>query len=240
MNLYKKIIEIRKNNNLTQEEFAEKLKVSRQTVSNWENNKCYPDIETLILISENFNISLDNLLKEDKKMIKDIDRKIKWNRKLIYGICFLFIIILISFSVIYLKNNVIMKVEANNIKLEKSIKNLINVPKDYRLISLSTDKINIKELVIGEKIDIYVKYNNKIILNKPFITNATIIKYVDHYGKIAEELEDVSEVLIAISDDAFNALTKVKVLDLEIIIKNNPSDEELKVNSDVLDYIVSI
>ena len=64
---------------MSQEEFAESLNVTRQTVSNWETGKNYPDIETLILISDRFSISLDILLKGDEVMIKDIDNKIKKN-----------------------------------------------------------------------------------------------------------------------------------------------------------------
>lgn len=80
--LGKKLTEIRKENKMSQEEFAELFNVSRQTVSAWENSKSYPDIETLIRISEKFNISLDILLKENTKMVKDIDRKVKDNKKL--------------------------------------------------------------------------------------------------------------------------------------------------------------
>ena len=79
MNLQDKIIQVRKNNNLSQEEFAELIGVTRQSVSNWERGTCYPDIETLIIISNKFNISLDNLLKDDIKLIKTIDKKIKIN-----------------------------------------------------------------------------------------------------------------------------------------------------------------
>lgn len=75
MELGKNIIKIRKQNNLTQDDFAEKYFVTRQTVSNWENSKSYPDLETLIKISDDFDISLDILLKEDNKMIKDISKK---------------------------------------------------------------------------------------------------------------------------------------------------------------------
>jgi len=75
MELGKNIIKIRKQNNLTQDDFAEKYFVTRQTVSNWENSKSYPDLETLIKISDDFNISLDILLKEDNEMIKDISKK---------------------------------------------------------------------------------------------------------------------------------------------------------------------
>lgn len=77
MELGKNIIKIRKQNNLTQDDFAEKYFVTRQTVSNWENSKSYPDLETIIKISDDFNISLDILLKEDNEMIKDISKKQK-------------------------------------------------------------------------------------------------------------------------------------------------------------------
>lgn len=52
MNIGKKIIEIRKERNMTQEDFANIFHVTRQTVSNWENEKSYPDLQTLIRIFE--------------------------------------------------------------------------------------------------------------------------------------------------------------------------------------------
>lgn len=75
MDFSKKIVKIRKDNNLTQEELAEKLNVSRQAVSNWENNRNLPDIEMLIIISKRFSISLDDLILGDKNM-NDIEKKI--------------------------------------------------------------------------------------------------------------------------------------------------------------------
>ena len=77
MDLGNKLNKIRKEHNLTQEQFAERYNVTRQTISNWENSKCYPDLDTLVKISDDFSVSLDVLLKEDKKVIKDIS---KWQR----------------------------------------------------------------------------------------------------------------------------------------------------------------
>ncbi len=77
MELGKRIVKIRKDNKLTQDDFAEKYYVTRQTISNWENEKSYPDLETLVKISNDFNISLDTLLKEDDRMVKDISQKQK-------------------------------------------------------------------------------------------------------------------------------------------------------------------
>ena len=59
MNLGDKLIKLRKDNKMSQEQFAEEIGVTRQTVSNWENYKNYPDISTIVKISDIFNISLD-------------------------------------------------------------------------------------------------------------------------------------------------------------------------------------
>ena len=55
---------------LSQEELAEKIFVSRQSVSNWENNKTYPDIKSLLMLSELFEISVDELIKGDVNIMK--------------------------------------------------------------------------------------------------------------------------------------------------------------------------
>ena len=68
MDFGEQIKHIRQQENLTQEQFAEKLSVSRQAVSNWENNKNLPDIGMLILMSDVFQISLDQLIKGDSQM----------------------------------------------------------------------------------------------------------------------------------------------------------------------------
>ncbi|MGX7059202.1 DUF3955 domain-containing protein [Vagococcus humatus] len=69
------IKKIRTNQQLTQEEFGKELHVTRQAVSNWENNRNLPDLEMIILISKTYHLSLDELiLGEDQmthKLIKD-------------------------------------------------------------------------------------------------------------------------------------------------------------------------
>ena len=62
---------------LTQEEVAEKIHVSRQTISNWENGRNLPDLSSLILISDIYAVSLDELIKGAPKMVKQLDKKIK-------------------------------------------------------------------------------------------------------------------------------------------------------------------
>lgn len=74
--LGKQIKKYRLEAKLAQEELADKVYVSRQTISNWENDKNYPDIKSLVLISDIFHISLDNLIKGDlERMKKEIDKQ---------------------------------------------------------------------------------------------------------------------------------------------------------------------
>lgn len=69
----------RSNMGISQEELAEKIYVSRQTVSNWETGKSYPDIHSLLLLGSLFNVSLDQLIKGDvvimKKEIQEMEIK---------------------------------------------------------------------------------------------------------------------------------------------------------------------
>ncbi len=58
MNIGNQILNIRKENQLTQEEFGKLFHVTRQTVSNWENEKSYPDLQILVSMSNQFDISL--------------------------------------------------------------------------------------------------------------------------------------------------------------------------------------
>jgi len=81
MRLGQTIQQIRKDNNLTQERFADLFHVTRQTVSNWENEKSYPDLITLVAISNQFDISLDKMLKEDVKMTEELNNEIEWAKK---------------------------------------------------------------------------------------------------------------------------------------------------------------
>ena len=71
----KNLKNIRKKNDLTQDELAEKLSVTRQAVSNWENGKTEPDIETLTKIAQIFDISIDELVDGIPKGIKELRGK---------------------------------------------------------------------------------------------------------------------------------------------------------------------
>lgn len=73
MQIGDKILKARKNTNLTQNQLAQMLGVTRQSVSNWENNRAYPDIVSVIKISDICKISIDSLLKNDEEMIRHLE-----------------------------------------------------------------------------------------------------------------------------------------------------------------------
>lgn len=83
MELGKQIKKHRQEVQLSQEKLDDRVYVSRQTISNWENDKSYPDVNSLVLLSEIFQISLDNLIKGDIEVMKDVIQKeeiVKMNR----------------------------------------------------------------------------------------------------------------------------------------------------------------
>ena len=63
------LLELRKKNNLTQDELAEKLYITRQAVSRWESGETIPNIETLKSLSKLFNVSINTLLGSPQKLI---------------------------------------------------------------------------------------------------------------------------------------------------------------------------
>ena len=92
MKLYEKIIKLRKSNGWSQEELAEKLDLSRQAISRWENGTALPDANNILQLSKIFGVTSDYLLNEDysddgdipcvKEAKKELDSKKDSNRKL--------------------------------------------------------------------------------------------------------------------------------------------------------------
>lgn len=102
MDLGKKITAMRNEKNLSQEQLAEKLNVTRQTISNWENGKFYPDIDSLVNLSKFFNVSLDVLLSYDDKVLdylKDSTDIVKSNKNILYAVL-LNILLIIAFIIV--------------------------------------------------------------------------------------------------------------------------------------------
>ena len=160
--------------NMTQEQLAQKLDVSRSAISNWEIGRNYPDIQLIVTLSDILGISLDNLLKGDTIIVNQIShdtilrKKQSKKIKILYGVIILFILVFSIF--LYQKNNFKDISNGNQIKSAKIIdKNLIittDLPKYRSLISYFVNKnqndSSIIEVSLSTKFDFSLKNNNSI------------------------------------------------------------------------------
>lgn len=143
MELSEKLKQLRADKKITQEKLAEILHVSRTTISSWETGRSYPDLQMIVEISDYFKVSLDFLLREDKKMITKLTFDTKNKRRfktLIFALIALFIISIGMFISIW--NNQINEMNPNSIQIEKVEKVAINsrvidgkkIGKDYNIM----------------------------------------------------------------------------------------------------------
>ena len=111
MNLGKKLFELRKSKHLSQEQVAEKLHVTRQTVSNWELNETTPDLNQAKELAKLFSISLDDLVGLDSKNI--LNEKVSNVEKLagiiltilkVIGVLFILYLIFLIIAVLCFSN----------------------------------------------------------------------------------------------------------------------------------------
>ena len=116
-----KIKELRTKNQLTQEKFAIRLNVTRQAVSNWENNRNLPDLELLILISSIFYISLDELIlggstvnNMTEKLIKDGSKTRRAKLNMITTLIGSFLLFF-GFACFFIKMNSVEYIDATGI-----------------------------------------------------------------------------------------------------------------------------
>lgn len=98
MNVGARIKKYREKQNVSQEELALKVFVSRQTISNWETNKSYPDIKSLTMLSSIFHVTLDDFIKGDIEKMKKIVSKEKLEKFNIMSYIFLVEMLILMFS----------------------------------------------------------------------------------------------------------------------------------------------
>ncbi|MBP3656820.1 MAG: helix-turn-helix transcriptional regulator [Clostridia bacterium] len=100
MELGKHIRQLRQEAQLSQEALAERVYVSRQTISNWENEKSYPDVNSLVLLSEVFQVSLDKLIKGDIDAMKEVIQKEEVEKMERYGRIYSLLFIAVAVSAV--------------------------------------------------------------------------------------------------------------------------------------------
>lgn len=177
MNLGKKIAELRKKNNFSQEELAEKVGVARQTISKWEIGDTTPDINQVKIISKIFNISIDELVDNDINNV--IVEKISNTEKLagitikilkVFGIMIIVFITLIFLFVIIF---------------------MVDMPRnDYDIVGRTKISCNLD----NEKYVYEAEYNkNYQVINSggdAYIMNHTDIESYEDVNKIVAYIED--------------------------------------------------
>lgn len=177
MNLGKKIAELRKKNNLSQEELAEKVGVARQTISKWEIGDTTPDINQVKIISKIFNISIDELVDNDINNV--IVEKVSNTEKLagitikilkVFGIMLIVFITLIFLFVIIF---------------------MVDMPRnDYDIVGTTKVSCNLD----NEEYVYEAEYNkNYQVINSggdAYIMNHTDIESYEDVNKIVAHIED--------------------------------------------------
>lgn len=204
----------RKNNNLTQQDLADKLFVSKQAISKWENDRGLPDINTYPLISEVLGVSIDELMGKDIKKNEIIDEKKETSKK--YPIIIVLIILLIPFILfisLYDREKVFLK------KLEDKTEEILDLdlPQiiQYEYIDTSSfndtdiwyplniyyfmfeenNKLLILEESINKENDWNMEVNDNLKNNLPLIlqsycNNQNYIKIINQNKEIVSNLPD--------------------------------------------------
>lgn len=192
MQLGQAIAQIRKERGLTQEAFAKMYNVTRQTVSNWENEKSYPDLSTLVKISDEFNVSLDILLKGDFRMVKDIDKKIK-KQPFYIGIIIGLVIIVVLFSFIYANDKRLSDTTKDyaDLMLNSAVSIEIHDSQSDKLIAKYGDKSSIDKVNAILDIENWEKVEN---IDKNINPIYTLELYYDTTKQDAND--DIKEITI--------------------------------------------
>ena len=195
MDIGKKIKEKRVALNMTQDALAQKMNVSRATISSWEVGRTYPDLEAVVCLSEVLEIPLDVLLSKESDVLKKITRDTKMKKhnnikiRILYGI----IVVFILFGAMYVyKNNEYKDVtDPEQIKSIKIVNNQIEVTTDlpkYRSISgYMADSLqqgdDTVEISLYSQIDLSMKNKNKILVDPLGLDDEAVsindVKYVD-------------------------------------------------------------
>lgn len=167
MNIGEQINNLRKKNNLSQDEFANLFHISRQTVSNWETGKSYPDLEMIVKISDYFQISLDDLLKRDSCEVDKNDFQGKKKKR------YLLWLVMLLLMITAIGIGVCLKIQSNDsvnftMKKEETYRGKgVEQPTmkiGYRYFTLSKNDqldINVKALTDDGKLHVIITDDSK-------------------------------------------------------------------------------
>lgn len=187
MDVGKIIKEKRSEKNMTQEDLANEFFVSRQLISKWENGKSYPDLEQLLKLSDFFDLTLDELMRGDKKMTARLNFNLK-KKNIMLGIIVILLVIIASIGYFYWSQQMIQL-----------------TPEDIEIVSIEKNKVSTKNIYnseIHEKQTLPedVSYKIKFKSKKKFIRIHTAHVF---------ETVDSKDPIIYVNILAFNSLFKL-------------------------------
>ena len=231
---------IRKEHNLSQEQLADELGVSRQAISKWESSQAYPEMDKIIAICDKFNLNIDDLLHRDIKEVKsEEESKNKINR----GIddCLSFITNTVNmFSNMTFKEKIKCLIEqviiifvlfiVSNIILEV-FRNLI-----FRLFNFLPTQANVvTQNVLTAILSIVCIIASFIIVIHVFKT-----RYLDYYNNTKKDKEEIiTEEIIDSEEDKKEEKKSAKKEDKKIIIRD-PEHSEYRFINGLFKIIVLI
>ena len=203
MNISEEVKKQRVKHSWTQEQLAEMLNVSRPTVSSWEVGRNYPDLETIVAMSDLFEISLDDLLRGDKKMLDQITEDTKTRKTqskkikfLLGGLVFLFTCLLfLGYQGIKAKS-LLRPDQIQSVELTSNNKIVVKTDLPfYRSLSgfmynPNENNPSVMDITIEETIDWSLKNSNEIEvdINQHMFPKLTKVNIVNKYGKTIETL----------------------------------------------------
>ncbi len=138
MRIGETILKLREEKKMSQEEFAQYFHVTRQTISNWEKEKSFPDLQTLVKISDAAGVSLDAMLRDNFEIVQQIDKKVKHLKIFKIGTVFIATMILMGVSYFGIQsvrqNNIVNTMESNlnELGFEKNGNNYCLEEDDFR------------------------------------------------------------------------------------------------------------
>lgn len=218
MKLGKKIKENRVRKQMTQQDLADKLLVSRSTISNWESDRSYPDLESLKELSQIFATSIDDLLLDDSELIKKMSKDMKKgkHRKKIILVSLIpfFLLLVMIFSFVFISDNqevasvdkiTVKTLSSKKLTSKTTISGSIAIPK-FEGIS-SSQRIRVDDIL-------YIFFNVKpsFLGKKEFQLNLSTINEPDTLKKIILVSGGVLNGKEGISSNELSKLPSQKII----------------------------
>lgn len=194
MKIGETILKLREEKKMSQEEFAQYFHVTRQTISNWEKEKSFPDLQTLVKISDTAGVSLDAMLRDNFEIVQQIDKKVRHLKIFKIGTAFIAAMFLMGvsyFGIQSVRQNNIVNTMENNL-------NELGFEKNGNNYCLEEDAFRY-DVYLFDRPAIW-KWNQELDSSEKFV--------VGTYAKNASDLSETQQINVIIrKTDEFTTLS---------------------------------